>query len=119
MDPQGYFIINGIEKIILMQEQLCRNKILVEVDSKLNLLTSSCASSTLETKSKIHVLIKGNTLLLKSSSFKELVPLALILKAMGVPNDRRICDLLNPFQSKFEQENLFDQIEGLFMVSFG
>ena len=35
--------------------------------------------------------------MLKSSSFKELVPLTMVLKAMGVPNDRKICDLLNPF----------------------
>lgn len=60
----------------------------MEIDPKLEILTSSCASSTLETKSKIHILVKNNTLVLKSSSFKELVPLTLVLKAMGVPNDR-------------------------------
>lgn len=97
LDPKGYFIINGIEKIILMQEQLCRNKILVEFDNKLNLLTSSCASSTLETKSKIHVLIKNDVVYLKSSSFKELVPLTIVLKALGVESDRKICDFFNPF----------------------
>jgi DNA-directed RNA polymerase beta subunit len=85
-----------------MQEQLCRNKILVEMDPKLEILTSSCASSTLETKSKIHILIKNNQLVLKSSSFKEMIPLTIILKAMGVPNDKSICDLLNPFFNETE-----------------
>lgn len=51
-----------------MQEQLCRNKIILETDNKENLV-STCASSTLETKSKIGILVKNNVIYLKSSSF--------------------------------------------------
>lgn len=76
---------------------MCRNKILVEVDNKMNLLTSSCASSTLETKSKIHVLIKNGVLFLKSSSFKELIPMSIVFKALGVSSDKGFCELINPF----------------------
>lgn len=34
LDPGGYFIINGTEKVILMQEQLSKNRMIVEKDSK-------------------------------------------------------------------------------------
>ena len=80
-----------------MQEQLCRNKILVEEDPKTKLIMASCASSTLETKSKIAVVIKNNKLFLKTSSFTELIPLFLIFKAVGINNDKQIVNLINPF----------------------
>ncbi len=32
LDPGGYFIVNGTEKVILIQEQLSKNRILVEKD---------------------------------------------------------------------------------------
>lgn len=63
---------------------------------------ASCASSTLETKSKIAVVIKNNKLYLKTSSFTELVPLFLILKAVGINNDKKIINLINPFLNEEE-----------------
>jgi DNA-directed RNA polymerase III subunit RPC2 len=33
-DPGGYFIVNGNEKVLLIQEQLVNNRILVEIDKK-------------------------------------------------------------------------------------
>jgi len=81
---------------------LCRNKILVEFNPKTKLLESSCASSTLETKSKIAVLIKKGSLYLKSSSFKEFIPLFIIFKAIGLENDKEIVQLINPFLNEEE-----------------
>lgn len=72
------------------------------MDNKLNLLTSSCASSTLETKSKIHVLIKNGVVYLKSSSFKELIPMSIIFKALGIQSDKTFCELINPFYNEEE-----------------
>jgi DNA-directed RNA polymerase III subunit RPC2 len=34
LDPGGYFIIRGVEKVILIQEQLSKNRIIVEQDRK-------------------------------------------------------------------------------------
>jgi DNA-directed RNA polymerase III subunit RPC2 len=34
LDPGGYFIVNGTEKVILIQEQLSKNRIIVEKDGK-------------------------------------------------------------------------------------
>ena len=33
-DPGGYFVVKGSEKVILVQEQLSKNRIIVETDSK-------------------------------------------------------------------------------------
>jgi DNA-directed RNA polymerase III subunit RPC2 len=32
LDPGGYFVIRGTEKVILIQEQLSKNRIIVEMD---------------------------------------------------------------------------------------
>jgi DNA-directed RNA polymerase III subunit RPC2 len=37
IDPGGYFIIKGTEKVILIQEQLAKNRIIVERDDKGNI----------------------------------------------------------------------------------
>jgi DNA-directed RNA polymerase III subunit RPC2 len=34
LDPGGYFIVNGTEKVILVQEQLSKNRVIVETDPK-------------------------------------------------------------------------------------
>lgn len=36
-DPRGYFIIKGSEKVVLIQEQISKNRIIIEVDAKKNL----------------------------------------------------------------------------------
>jgi len=33
LDPGGYFVVKGTEKVILVQEQLSKSRILVETDS--------------------------------------------------------------------------------------
>ena len=36
-DPRGYFIIKGVEKVLLIQEQMSKNRIIIEIDSKENI----------------------------------------------------------------------------------
>lgn len=36
LDPGGYFVVRGTEKVILIQEQLSKNRIIVDVDRKGN-----------------------------------------------------------------------------------
>jgi DNA-directed RNA polymerase III subunit RPC2 len=33
MDPGGYFIVKGVEKVILIQEQLSKNRMIVDLNS--------------------------------------------------------------------------------------
>lgn len=40
LDPGGYFIVNGTEKVILVQEQMSKNRVIVEVE-KNNIVQAS------------------------------------------------------------------------------
>ena len=41
LDPGGYFIVNGTEKVILVQEQLSKNRVIVETDPKKGIVSAS------------------------------------------------------------------------------
>ena len=56
-DPKGYFVVKGVEKVILIQEQLSKNRIIIEFDNKLDSFVANVASSTHETKSRASVIV--------------------------------------------------------------
>jgi len=41
IDPGGYFIVNGTEKVILVQEQLSKNRVIVEAEPKKDIVQAS------------------------------------------------------------------------------
>ena len=41
LDPGGYFIVNGTEKVILVQEQLSKNRVIVEAEPKKDIVQAS------------------------------------------------------------------------------
>ena len=45
LDPGGYFIINGAEKVILIQEQLSKNRVIVEADARKETVQASVTRS--------------------------------------------------------------------------
>jgi DNA-directed RNA polymerase III subunit RPC2 len=45
LDPGGYFVVKGTEKVILVQEQLSKNRIIVETDKVKGIVQASCTSS--------------------------------------------------------------------------
>ncbi|ANZ76081.1 BA75_03066T0 [Komagataella pastoris] len=94
LDPGGYFIVNGTEKVILVQEQLSKNRIIVEADDKKQIVQASVTSSTHERKSKTYVVTKNNKIYLKHNSISEEVPIVLVLKAAGIVSDLEIMQLV-------------------------
>ena len=94
----GYFVVKGVEKVILIQEQLSKNRIIVELDRK-GLVTASVTSSTHERKSKTNVVIKSNKFYLKHNSLSEDIPIVVVLKAMGMESDQEIVQLIGSEQS--------------------
>ncbi|RKO96695.1 YOR207Cp-like protein, partial [Caulochytrium protostelioides] len=94
LDPGGYFIIRGTEKVILIQEQLSKNRIIVETD-RVGCITANVTSSTHEKKSKTYVAItKTGRAVVRHNSFQTEVPLPVVLKAMGIESDRGIAELV-------------------------
>lgn len=94
LDPGGYFIVNGTEKVILVQEQLSKNRILLEADESKGIVQASVTSSTHERKSKTYVVSRNGCIYLKHNSVSEDIPIVVILKAAGVATDYEILELV-------------------------
>jgi DNA-directed RNA polymerase III subunit RPC2 len=92
LDPGGYFVVKGQEKVILIQEQLSRNRMIVE-ESKFG-MQCTVTSSTHEKKSKTNVLCKANKYYLTHNSLTDPIPVSIIFKAMDVASDKEICELI-------------------------
>ncbi|RVX72816.1 DNA-directed RNA polymerase III subunit RPC2 [Exophiala mesophila] len=87
LDPGGYFIVNGTEKVILVQEQLSKNRIIVESDPKKESIVASVTSSTHARKSKSYIALKKDLLYMRHNILNEDVPICILLRAMGVTSD--------------------------------
>lgn len=92
-DVGGYFIIKGVEKVILIQEQLSKNRVILEEDSK-GFVTASITSSTHERKSKAYILVKHGRVYLKNNTLGDDIPIAIVLKAMGIESDLEMVQLV-------------------------
>ena len=103
LDPGGYFIVNGTEKVILIQEQLSKNRILVEAEREL--VQASVTSSTHERKSKSYVVAKvgDGRCYLKHNSLSEDVPIVIALKAAGLATDLEIMELVCGTSHKYQE----------------
>ncbi|KAI5146655.1 DNA-directed RNA polymerase III subunit RPC2 [Nematocida ausubeli] len=88
-DIGGYFICKGVERVLLMQEQLAKNRILIENDFRGD-LCAVVTSSSLERKSKTKVVMKKKLLYLAHNSLTEDVPLNIVMKGMGITTDLEI-----------------------------
>ncbi|KAI3555353.1 DNA-directed RNA polymerase III subunit RPC2 [Colletotrichum abscissum] len=106
LDPGGYFIINGTEKVILIQEQLSKNRVIVEADEKNSVITASVTSSTHERKSKTYVTLKKDRILLTANILVEGIPIVIILKALGGLSDYEIMQLVAGDNGKYQDEFL-------------
>lgn len=93
LDPGGYFIVKGTEKVILIQEQLSKNRIIVDLDSH-GQVVASVTSSTHERKSKTNVVIKQGKLHLRHNAFTEDVNAVIVMRAMGIQSDQEVLQLV-------------------------
>ena len=102
LDPGGYFIVNGTEKVILVQEQLSRNRVIVEKDEKKSIVQASVTSSTHERKSKSYILMKSDRIWMKHNILNEDVPIVLVFKALGIDSDQEIMLLVAGTDSTYQ-----------------
>lgn len=90
-DLGGYFIVNGSEKVILIHEQLSRNRILIEEGP-----VCQVTSATAERKSRTNIMInKKKQIVLKHNSFTdEGIPIFIVFKAMGFVSESEVVELV-------------------------
>eukprot|EP01105_Mastigella_eilhardi_P014314 TRINITY_DN3263_c0_g2_i2.p1 TRINITY_DN3263_c0_g2~~TRINITY_DN3263_c0_g2_i2.p1 ORF type:complete len:1142 (+),score=317.03 TRINITY_DN3263_c0_g2_i2:278-3427(+) len=98
LDPGGYFVVRGVEKVILIQEQIAKNRIIIDRDAKGN-ICADVTSSTHETKSRTVIYVKNNRFMMKHNSFSEDIPIMAIIKGMGVASDQEFAQLVGPTAS--------------------
>ncbi|KAI9673312.1 MAG: DNA-directed RNA polymerase III core subunit ret1 [Trizodia sp. TS-e1964] len=104
LDPGGYFIVNGTEKVILVQEQLSKNRVIVEADPLKGLVQASVTSSTHARKSKTYVLLKKERIYLKHNILNEDIPIVIIFKAMGISTDQEVMLLVAGTDAVYQDE---------------
>ena len=89
--------MKGVEKVILMQEQLSKNRMIIERDAK-GVFCAAITSSTHERKSRCSIVVKptshGYRVYLKHNTLGDDIPVAVILKAMGMECDQEIAELV-------------------------
>ncbi|XP_059834558.1 DNA-directed RNA polymerase III subunit RPC2 isoform X2 [Hypanus sabinus] len=122
LDPGGYFIVKGVEKVILIQEQLSKNRIIVDADRK-GTVGASVTSSTHEKKSRTNLVVKQGRYYLRHNTLSEDIPIAIIFKAMGVESDQEIVQMIgteDPVMSAFapsleecQKAQIFTQMQAL------
>ena len=93
LDPGGYFVVRGQEKVILIQEQMSKNRMIVEQDRQ-GLLTCQVTSSTHNVKSRTNVSVKNGRYYLKQNLLEKEVGVAIVFKAMGVISDQEIVQMV-------------------------
>ncbi|KAF7562721.1 hypothetical protein G7046_g1422 [Stylonectria norvegica] len=108
LDPGGYFVINGTEKVILIQEQLSKNRVIVEADEKNNIISASVTSSTHERKSKTYVTLKKDRIMLTHNVLVEGIPIVIVLKALGGLSDYEIMQLVAGSDGRYQDEFLIN-----------
>lgn len=92
LDNGGYFIIQGNERVILIQEQLSKNRIILEEGSKGVFV--SVTSSSIEHKSKTNIHVKNDAFYVQSTSFTEDIPAIIFIRALGLVSDSEICEIV-------------------------
>ncbi|EDN09804.1 DNA-directed RNA polymerase III 130 kDa polypeptide [Histoplasma mississippiense (nom. inval.)] len=104
LDPGGYFIVNGTEKVILVQEQLSKNRVIVETDLKKDIVQASVTSSSNERKSKSYIILKKDRIYMRHNVLSEDVPIVILLKAMGIQSDKEMLLLVAGIDSTFQED---------------
>ncbi|GMH28958.1 hypothetical protein Nepgr_030801 [Nepenthes gracilis] len=93
LDPGGYFVVKGTEKVVLMQEQLSNNRIIIDVDKKGNLI-ASVTSSTAALRSKTNILMEKEKIYLQINQFQTKIPIIVVMKAMGMESDQEVVQMV-------------------------
>lgn len=97
MDPGGYFIVNGSEKVVVSLERICENKALT-----FSKKDSNTIQYTVQVTSKSHKpngltqiaaikMRKDDTMLLRVPIFNE-IPVFIIFRALGIESDKKIIE---------------------------
>ncbi len=114
LDPGGYFIVNGSERVIVTQEDLASNSILVERDERMGTAVAKVFSTQRGFRALVVVERKRDGLLRVSfPAVPGQVPLVVLMRALGLESDREIVGAVSDDQELVRElfENLQEAVE--------
>ena len=114
LDPGGYFVINGSERVIVTQEDLASNSILVERDERASTEVAKVFSTHRGFRALVIVERKKDSLLRVSfPAVPGHVQFVTLMRALGLEKDREIVDAVSddPEIVKELFENLQEAVE--------
>jgi DNA-directed RNA polymerase beta subunit len=114
-DPGGYFIINGMEKVVISQDRMCENKPLafVKKESGTEIYTVQVNSKSYRLANIIQVIKlqmkKDNVITINVPLFSE-IPVFILFKALGIDNERDIVRYVTYDETDIGLVNVIRQI---------
>ena len=97
LDPGGYFICKGNEKVIQIQEQIAHNRLIVEKDTKKGGYMAVITSNSHAKKSRANCsLTTAGKVYFKHNTLGQEVPIVIMLKALGATSDVEVLQLIAP-----------------------
>lgn len=114
MDPGGYFIINGSERAIVIQDDLATNSILVERDERMGVEVAKVFSSRRGFRALVVVERRKDGLIRVSfPSVPGQLPLVVVMRALGLVKDKDIVEAVSDDPEIVRElfENLTEGVE--------
>ena len=118
-DYGGYFIVNGNEKVIIMQEKKAENIVFVFKQSKgANKFSHKCEISSVsennpysQKNTEVKLTSKegttGRTIKVKIQGFRQEIPLFVVFRCLDIISDRDICEIIcNNFNDEISKKYL-------------
>ncbi len=98
LDPGGYFIVNGSERVIVAIEDLAQNRILVDIDTRgVNpVYQAKVFSTTVGFRARIELRMKPNgSLYISVPGVPSEIPFVIIMRALGLGSDKEIAEAVS------------------------
>ncbi|MEM1990980.1 MAG: DNA-directed RNA polymerase subunit B'', partial [Candidatus Bathyarchaeia archaeon] len=98
LDPGGYFIINGSERVIVALEDLAPNRILVDVETKgaTPIYRAKIFSTTVGFRARIEMRMKPNgSLHVSIPGVPSEIPFVVLMRALGLESDKEIAEAVS------------------------
>jgi DNA-directed RNA polymerase subunit B len=99
LDPGGYFIVNGSERVIVTLEDLAPNRILVDIEKTGATPTykAKVFSTTVGFRARIEVTMKTDgAIYITMPGVPADLPAIVMMKALGLEEDAKIADAVSP-----------------------
>lgn len=93
-DPGGYFIVNGTERVLVLIEEIASNKPIFEKSDKDGIMVR-INSERSGFKQRHLVEMKPDGLITISFANIKKLPIVVLLKALGLENDKDLCSLIS------------------------